>query len=304
MLATVQLRLRNATEEISRFVGYDYIVINDSLAEATEDIHPADLAVTGQWASWGSGTRARERLTFSLWSKKDNHTTKLGRVDEARKAFENAVRLAPDGIYRPLENLGTLYLYEANFDKAIETYEQIPPPFAYALHATNLATAYFFKGDMDKAAEYFARAVELDPKDPGVRRNHGDVLQRLGDHEAARAEYEVAVALIDEELSVNPGDGERLLHRAMYSAKAGECSSSVSEANKLKAILPKTAFGAHELAYIYALCGTREEALEAVREAIDQGISPKLMAQEDEFASLHDDPEFQALTSSGEASPN
>ena len=238
------------------------------------------------------------------WNRLGALLTKLGRVDEARKAFENAVRLAPDGIYRPLENLGTLYLYEANFDKAIETYEQIPPPFAYALHATNLATAYFFKGDMDKAAEYFARAVELDPKDPGVRRNHGDVLQRLGDHEAARAEYEVAVALIDEELSVNPGDGERLLHRAMYSAKAGECSSSVSEANKLKAILPKTAFGAHELAYIYALCGTREEALEAVREAIDQGISPKLMAQEDEFASLHDDPEFQALTSSGEASPN
>ncbi|MGB5658914.1 MAG: bacterial transcriptional activator domain-containing protein, partial [Thermoanaerobaculia bacterium] len=172
----------------------------------------------------------------------------------------------------------------------------IPEPIPYALLATNIATAYFFKGDMDQAVENFALAVELDPKDAELRRNHGDVLLRMGDRQAAAAEYREAVALMDEELSVNPGDGERLLHRAMYSAKAGDCESAVSEATELKATLPKTAFGAHELAYIYALCGTREMALEAVREAIDLGISPELMAQEDEFATLQDDPEFQALT--------
>ncbi len=73
------------------------------------------------------------------------------------------------------------------------------------------------------------------------------MLLRLGDREAAEAEYREAVALMDEELSVNPGDGERLLHRAMYSAKAGDCESAVSAATELKATLPKTAFGAHEL---------------------------------------------------------
>jgi len=35
---TMNLRLRNATEEISRFVGYDYLVINESLAEAVEEL--------------------------------------------------------------------------------------------------------------------------------------------------------------------------------------------------------------------------------------------------------------------------
>ena len=42
--STVQLRLRNATEEISRFVGYDYLVINDSLAEAVEELQAIVVA--------------------------------------------------------------------------------------------------------------------------------------------------------------------------------------------------------------------------------------------------------------------
>jgi guanylate kinase len=42
--STVNLRLRNATEEISRFLGYDYLVINDSLAEAAEELHAIVVA--------------------------------------------------------------------------------------------------------------------------------------------------------------------------------------------------------------------------------------------------------------------
>jgi len=42
--ATMNLRLRNATEEISHFVGYDYLVINDSLAETVEELQAIVLA--------------------------------------------------------------------------------------------------------------------------------------------------------------------------------------------------------------------------------------------------------------------
>ncbi|MEJ2086575.1 MAG: hypothetical protein P8Y44_13010, partial [Acidobacteriota bacterium] len=59
---------------------------------------------------------------------------------------------------------------------------------------------------------------------------------------------------------------------------------------------PQTASGGHDFAYLYALCGARAEALSAIREAIDLGVVPQLLAQEDEFISLREDPEFQALT--------
>jgi guanylate kinase len=42
--STAQLRLRSATEEISRFVGYDYLVINESLAEAVEELQAIVMA--------------------------------------------------------------------------------------------------------------------------------------------------------------------------------------------------------------------------------------------------------------------
>ena len=229
---------------------------------------------------------------------------RTGRLDEARSAFETALQLTPDGIYRPLENLGTTYLYQADFDKAIEIYETIPEPIPYALHASNLATAYFFKGDMDKAVENFARAVELDPKEAELRRNYGDVLLRIGESEAAEAEFRKAVTLMDGELAVTSENRDLLRRRAMYRAKAGDCQTAVSEADELTESPPKTASGGHEFAYIYALCGAREAALAAVREAIELGVSPKLMAQEDEFASLRGDPKFQALTQGAGASSN
>ena len=238
------------------------------------------------------------------WNRLGALLTKLGRLEEAREAFEVAVRLAPEGIYRPLENLGTIYMYKAEFDRAIEIYERIPGPVAYALHATNIATAYFFKGEMDKAVKNFALAVELDPKDAYSRRNYGDVLLRTGDPEAAEAEYREAVRLMDEELAVSPDDPDLLGRRAMYLAKAGDCETAVSEANELLSGPPTTAYGGHQLAYIYALCGTRDQALAAVRKAIELGISPELMAQEDEFGALRDDPEFQVLTQGTKASPD
>ena len=42
--SSIDLRLCNATEEISRFVGYDYLVINDRLAEAVEELQAIVLA--------------------------------------------------------------------------------------------------------------------------------------------------------------------------------------------------------------------------------------------------------------------
>ena len=223
---------------------------------------------------------------------------KLGRYDEARDAFQHAVDVAPDHIYRPLENLGTIYLFEADYEAAIETYERIPEPIPYALLASNMATAYFFQGDMDKAVEYFAMAVELDPMEAELRRNYGDVLLRLGDAAAAESEYRRAIALMDAELVVNPGNSDLQRRHAMYSAKAGDCELAVREAVTLQGGQPRTAFSAHDFAYVFALCGDRDLALGAVREAIDLGISPELLGQEDEFASLQDDPEFKALTGS------
>ena len=247
---------------------------------------------------------ALDEADWLNWNWLGSLLAKLGRYEEARDAFENAVRVAPENIYRPLENLGTLYLFEADYEAAIEAYERIPEPIPYALLASNIATAYFFQGDMEKAVEYFALAVELDPMEAELRRNYGDVLLRIGDPAGAEAEYREAVTLMDAGLEVDPGNADLLRRRTMYSAKAGDCESAVPAAVALKGDQPATASSAHEFAYVFALCGARDLAMRAVRESIDLGISPELLGQEDEFLSLQEDPEFRAMTGSDEASPD
>jgi hypothetical protein len=64
---------------------------------------------------------------------------------------------------------------------------------------------------------------------------------------------------------------------------------------QLEKLLPDTGPNAHMLAYINALCGEEDAAIEALTRAISLGESTELIRQEDEFRSLRGRPDFQAL---------
>jgi len=52
----------------------------------------------------------------------------------------------------------------------------------------------------------------------------------------------------------------------------------------------------HSVALAHAVCGERQQALDALRRAMALGFSADLVRDEDEFRLLADDPEFQRLT--------
>ena len=84
-----------------------------------------------------------------------------GRVDEAAKELEEAVRLAPD-------------LAEAHL---------------------KLGRAYHEQGSLEEAIATYQRAIELDPEHPGARRNLGTAYGDQGRWKEALAAYEKAVEL-------------------------------------------------------------------------------------------------------------
>jgi serine/threonine protein kinase/tetratricopeptide (TPR) repeat protein len=244
--------------------------------------------------------RAAVALDESYWFNWNNLGTFLaraGRYPEAREAYEHAAKLAPADVFRPLENIGTLYLYEGNFEAAIETYEKLPRPLD-GVQATNIGTAYFFAGRMELAEQYFAQAVRLDPGNAELRRNYADALRRLGQESEALQQYREAVGLVDQELALNPANRELVRKRSMYAAKAGDCAAALPPAEELWRTSPPSAEYAHELAFVFALCERRQRALEAIETSIELGFAPELLRQEDEFRSLRDDPEFLRLTRS------
>ena len=136
----------------------------------------------------------------------------------------------------------------------------------------------------------------MNPRSPTIQRTLADLYAEIGRRPLALEHSAAALKLVEERLVDDPGSHDLRLQRALYAAKSEACPTALSVATGLEHELPETARNVHKLAQVYALCNQREEALRAIRTAIDLGVSRKLVLQESEFRALHDDPEFQELT--------
>src|ERR1700736_4940718 len=83
----------------------------------------------------------------------------IGRLDEAEKEYQTALRLDPD----------------------------------YVKVHVNLALVFMSKSKLDEAKKYYERAVQLDPTAGEVRSGYAYLLERLGRADEARAQYENAI---------------------------------------------------------------------------------------------------------------
>ena len=240
---------------------------------------------------------------WSVWNHLGNFLARCGKYDESRDAFMTAAEVAPADVSMPREKLATYNLQTGEVDAAIDIYESLPKPIRSPRLASNLATAYYFSERSDrweKAEEYYLLAVRLNPRDAIYQANLGDLYQRLGRKEEAQQRYRLACELLETRVADDPDDPQLLSELADYSAKAGRCDRAMSLAPQLEKMLPNTGPNAHMLAYVYALCGDEDAAVDALTRAIGLGESTELIRQEDEFRSLHDRPDYQAVVSSSD----
>ncbi|MFP3939698.1 MAG: protein kinase domain-containing protein [Thermoanaerobaculia bacterium] len=224
---------------------------------------------------------------------------RLGRHDEAREAFERASELVPERITWPAANLAVLEVLEANWEAAIAAFERIEQPTRDPRLAANMGTAYFYLGRLDDAEALYRRAVRLDPGNPSQHRNLGDLLARQGRPGAARECYLDALELAERRLERTPGNRELRLSAAVYAAKADRCSRALSGAREVSADLEVVGLDAKTLAQVYAVCGAVDEAFAALDVAVESGVSPELIAEEDEFRALRGDSRFRRLLETG-----
>jgi Flp pilus assembly protein TadD len=275
------------------------------LADSREDLDEAhaELAETLEQAGDRAGAErhflaavAARPGSWLLWNYLGGFRLRAGNLPGARAAFDQARRLAPAGRTLPAENLATLLFLEGRIGDALVAYEKIPGGVADPDSASNMGTLYFFNGRLAEAARSFRKAIQISPRQPIYHRNLADTLLRLGREDEARAEYQAALALVEELLKTNPSDPELGLERVLYQARAGRCDAAVAESLRLSARLPESAAVRHALARPFALCGKIDEALAQLRRAVALGFAPELLREEDELAALRGDAQFQRLT--------
>jgi len=103
-------------------------------------------------------------------------------LDNARKSYEQAVKLKPDYV-EAINNLGTVYYAKKNNRRAISYYTRalkIAPeePKSASIYM-NLGTAYFARKRYEDATKSFQTALHLDPE---VFERHGNFGVMLEEH--------------------------------------------------------------------------------------------------------------------------
>ena len=116
----------------------------------------------------------------------------MQQLDNARKSYEQAIRLKPD-YAEAINNLGTVYYARKSFGRAIRYYQRA---LKYAPNSasiySNLGTAYFARKKYKEAMETYQTALKLDPN---VFENHGSygvLLEERSVEERAKFHFHLA----------------------------------------------------------------------------------------------------------------
>jgi tetratricopeptide (TPR) repeat protein len=208
-----------------------------------------------------------------------------GRYTAAADAFGKAVEVAPKNA-QTYTMLGNTQYILGNVQQAVGNFEHAlrlgPTRAAYA----NLALAYYDAGRFDDALHSYEQALQQDPRSAVNHRNIGDVHGRLGHEQMARAEYERAIALGNEALSVNPSDAATIGLIALCEAKIGRGGDAKRHAAEAVAVDTMSSESWQRSAEVHALLSQPDEALRDLAVAVARGFEPRMARRDDELRSL------------------
>jgi len=130
-----------------------------------------------------------------LWNKTGIAYHQMLRLDEARKAYEQAIKLKPDYV-EALNNMGTIYYAKKSYRRAISWYNRAlklsaDQPRAASIYM-NLGTAYFARKKYDQASEAYQTALKIDPDVFEHHSNFGVMLEERTVEERAKYHYYLA----------------------------------------------------------------------------------------------------------------
>jgi len=254
-------------------------------------------------AQEGAHEEASRELRYAVSLRPDfwnNHFTLgygrfvAGHYDEAIASYQRVTELQPN-YANGFVMLGAAYQRAGLIERATGSYEHAARIGQTAAAYTNLGFVYALNNrDADAVVAYRA-AADKEPLTPVIWRNLGDAYSRLNRRRDATASYQTAVRLLEKQLSTNHRDVGAIAMLALCEAKLGHQSVAEHRAAEAFVLQPNDREVLYKRAAVYAIIGKREQALEALRSAIDSGYDRALARDDVDLAPLRSSAKFEAL---------
>jgi len=181
---------------------------------------------------------------------------------EARQEFEAALRLNP-------------MLYEAHYF---------------------YGRACLTEGKPDEAVSHYRDAWRVRPEDYQAIYLSADPLVKLGRRDEALEAARQGLKVADAHLELNPDDARAWYLSAGALMRLGQRDQALERARRALAIDPEDAGVLYNVACVYALAGSSEEALDHLDKAIQNGVAHREWLENDsDLDSIRGEPRFQAL---------
>ncbi|HUB19610.1 MAG TPA: tetratricopeptide repeat protein [Acidobacteriaceae bacterium] len=200
---------------------------------------------------------------------------------------------------------GDLAMAHEQYLQAIDAYSQVPEKNAVIWNKLGMAYHHLFA--IDEARRDYQRALRLRPDYPEAMNNMGAVYYATKNYKKAIRYYEKAIRFEPNSAPIYSNLGTAWFARGKVERgveayrTAFALDPMVFESNS--SLLVNEALPAHDralqdycLAKLFAASGKKEEAIEFLRKALDEGFSDRRKILEDQtLASLRATPEFAEL---------
>jgi len=217
-----------------------------------------------------------------------------GEKARARETAEQLVREAPNdpGVHF---QRGVIARLDGEYEKALRCFERMArlSPADRVVASYNRARIFMYQGLYDEALAELERGAADEPDHPLIKAFRAQTLFYRGEHVKA-------AEMLEQVLEQKPQlDGIRPIYATFLSALGFSDEARAQLTDEVK----QTADTDHDVAYwlasAYAMEGEREPALQWLRRAIELGNENRPWFERNQnWESLRDDPEYQAIISS------
>ncbi|MDZ7637823.1 MAG: protein kinase [Bryobacterales bacterium] len=194
-----------------------------------------------------------------------------GLYEKAVKPLQYVVDLTPDNA-QGYNNLGVAWMRLGRYDQARRNLQRTIDLDPRVSAITNMSYMEFHAGNYKEAVAWNRKALVMDEKSYRVWGNLGAAYERLLQTEEMAAAYRKALALVGDEMKVNPQSGDLHSYQAHFQAPLGMRAEAIANMRTAEELEPSNPGLWHRNAETWISLGDEQSALRALRSAVRNGL--------------------------------